>query len=458
MAAMAMCLMHTDKFQQSQQLSQGADDHVSSPAQPSNVVQVLRERIIELSRGRAGSTIAGSDCDRLLSAAGCPCQLLWHADAGVDKAHFCEPCRQAAFDPRLVDKLDATTQEAMRLSAAYHASMSIAETPCDRFQPLPQSLDDDNQARPSGQALVEFVEMRDSTGGQPRQVALKSAHDAPSIETLTSVRNASLAGEHIQVHLSAQAEQFRKHQFVGMCLQHLAHLICGSGVCPVLAVSRDAGHLRVGMPRYKRVLESYLPAGMAAPEGLLLRLLQKLSGTLAQLHAHGIAHLDVKPMNILVSEEDAPVLCDFGSAAVFESSSADKAPQDRVWTAVWAAPELLKEQKACPASDVYSLGLVIASRGIGENPPQDWPGKSGKQGYPRTVKAKSRALVQSEAEHSWPGLVDRMLSEVPTGRPTMLEVFSSTTKLLQTLEEKCPSREVAHAEVWNVEQSLSDVE
>ena len=89
----------------------------------------------------------------------------------------------------------------------------------------------------------------------------------------------------------------------------------------------------------------------------VLRLVSEVGAGLDALHAAGLIHRDVKPANIMVDENGAAALTDFGLA---------KGPAYTVLTRTgrvvgtphYLAPELIEGSAATPASDVYALGCV----------------------------------------------------------------------------------------------------
>ncbi|MBB3086339.1 serine/threonine-protein kinase [Geodermatophilus sabuli] len=121
-------------------------------------------------------------------------------------------------------------------------------------------------------------------------------------------------------------------------------------------------------------------AALLAREGRLtaertLDVVGRTADALAAAHAAGVVHRDVKPGNVLLGEDGAVKITDFGVAW-----SASSVPLTRtgqvVGTAHYLAPEQAAGGRACPASDVYALGMIayecLAGRRAfdGDNPVQ----------------------------------------------------------------------------------------
>jgi serine/threonine protein kinase len=74
-------------------------------------------------------------------------------------------------------------------------------------------------------------------------------------------------------------------------------------------------------------------------------------------HRNGVVHRDVKPGNLLVSDNDVVKLADFGIARATDQSSITQVGSV-LGTAAYLAPEQARGEEAGPRADIYSLGVV----------------------------------------------------------------------------------------------------
>ena len=88
------------------------------------------------------------------------------------------------------------------------------------------------------------------------------------------------------------------------------------------------------------------------------RLGRQVLAALRAADAAGIQHRDVKPANILLRADGSAVLTDFGIAAL-QGSTALTATGELIGSPEYIAPERIRGNDDDPASDLWSLGLVL---------------------------------------------------------------------------------------------------
>ncbi|CAI7797748.1 unnamed protein product [Closterium sp. NIES-54] len=80
---------------------------------------------------------------------------------------------------------------------------------------------------------------------------------------------------------------------------------------------------------------------------------------LQYLHSFGIVHRDIKPANILLDSKMNAKVADFGLVRLGEGTSATMASTRVMGTPGYVDPAYYKSQKATPAADVHSFGVVL---------------------------------------------------------------------------------------------------
>ncbi|KIO31392.1 hypothetical protein M407DRAFT_67991 [Tulasnella calospora MUT 4182] len=92
-----------------------------------------------------------------------------------------------------------------------------------------------------------------------------------------------------------------------------------------------------------------------------ISLINDVAGGVEYLHTRTppIFHGDLKSINILVNSKCRAILTDFGSAPTFCPSTNTITLTCNQYTLRWAAPELLEDDGASLASDIWALGCVV---------------------------------------------------------------------------------------------------
>jgi tetratricopeptide (TPR) repeat protein len=105
--------------------------------------------------------------------------------------------------------------------------------------------------------------------------------------------------------------------------------------------------------------------------GESLRIFVETARGLQAAHKQGIVHRDVKPGNILLAENDAVRLVDFGLATLQSRSGSLESAETKfrhAGTPGFMAPEQIRGADPLPTADIYALGVILYFMLTGEPP------------------------------------------------------------------------------------------
>jgi serine/threonine protein kinase/tetratricopeptide (TPR) repeat protein len=153
---------------------------------------------------------------------------------------------------------------------------------------------------------------------------------------------------------------------------------------PNIAMLLDGGTTDDGLPYFIMEYVEGLPLDVFCRRNTLsipdrLKLFRTICDAVHHAHENRVIHRDLKPGNILVTEKGIPKLLDFGIAKVLDveqgQQTGDGTLLARAMTPQYASPEQVCGEPITPASDVYSLGVLLYELLTGR-PPYRFAGRT----------------------------------------------------------------------------------
>ncbi|HEY1188064.1 MAG TPA: serine/threonine-protein kinase, partial [Gemmata sp.] len=146
-------------------------------------------------------------------------------------------------------------------------------------------------------------------------------------------------------------------------------------------------------------------------------LMAKVARGVARLHSAGILHRDLKPLNILLSEGDEPLVADFGLAKWVGADSDLTVTGLPVGTRPYMAPEqtLGDKRLSTHACDVWSLGVTLYEVLTGQRPFND-DGFTGVYHFIRTAEPPPMTALSPDLPEALQAVVLKCLAKQPEDR------------------------------------------
>ena len=152
------------------------------------------------------------------------------------------------------------------------------------------------------------------------------------------------------------------------------------------------------------------------PVNSVLALAAGLAESLAAIHAAGVVHRDLKPSNVLLGP-DGPCVIDFGISRAVEQTSLTRVGFV-IGSPGFMSPEQAEGHEVGPASDIFSLGAVLAFAAIADSP--FGSGSTAALVYRIVYSPPNLAGVPDEIRPR----LERCLAKDPAQRPTASELLA----------------------------------
>ncbi|MFN8009800.1 MAG: serine/threonine-protein kinase [Holophagaceae bacterium] len=168
-------------------------------------------------------------------------------------------------------------------------------------------------------------------------------------------------------------------------------------------------------------LDGLMKSGASMPLRDKLRIAAGIAEALDHAHHHGIVHRDVKPGNVMITEDGRPKLMDFGIAKREDANLTQTGTF--LGTPSYASPEQIREGTVDNRSDIFSFGVLVFELLSGMSP---FPGNSINTILYRIVNeppVEVKPPVLGVLPDGWGRIFSRVLAKKPADRYESCALF-----------------------------------
>jgi serine/threonine-protein kinase len=143
-------------------------------------------------------------------------------------------------------------------------------------------------------------------------------------------------------------------------------------VLKIIAIGADSDLPHYVMPYLRRGSLAHLLSGdqpLTVPE--MTRLAREVAEAIAFAHGRGLIHRDLKPGNVLIGDDRAAYVCDFGLVrTIFNDTNVDASREQLEGSAPYMSPAVARGQAEDTRCDIYSFGAMLYEMLTGRPPYQ----------------------------------------------------------------------------------------
>jgi serine/threonine protein kinase len=160
----------------------------------------------------------------------------------------------------------------------------------------------------------------------------------------------------------AFVERFRREAQNAAKLSH-------PNIVPVFDWGEDAGSYFIVMEYIAgRALSAVLREAGPLDPARAADIASQVAAALASAHRHGVVHRDIKPGNVLITEDGQVKVTDFGIARAVNTEESLTQTGAVMGTATYFSPEQAEGIEVDARTDIYSLGVVLFEMLTGRPP------------------------------------------------------------------------------------------